>query len=124
MSNFGTGSNSNGQFWYGSATNFPGFLYKKNVGVGARRSTKFSPGGNVTCNTYQYLYNKYTPGQNGIGASSIANRRAKNRLASICLDSKCGRFYSYLGRYNPYTENPNGYFIYPQNQFYNQNYLI
>ena len=37
---FGTGSNSNGQFWYGSTTNFPGFLYKKNVGVGARRSTK------------------------------------------------------------------------------------
>ena len=59
MSNFGTGSNSNGQFWYGSTTNFPGFLYKKNIGVGARRSTKFSPGGNTTCNTYQYLYNTY-----------------------------------------------------------------
>jgi len=39
MSRFGTGSNSNGQFWYGSTTNFPGFLYKKNVGVGGRRST-------------------------------------------------------------------------------------
>jgi hypothetical protein len=120
MSNFGSGSNSNGQFWYGNTTNFPGFLYKKNIGVGARRSTKFSPGGNTTCNTYQYLYNKYTPGQNGIGASTIANRRSKNRLASVCSDSKCGRFYTYLGRYNPYTENPNGYFPYPPNQFLSQ----
>ena len=23
---FGSGSNSNGQFWYGNTTNFPGFL--------------------------------------------------------------------------------------------------
>ena len=44
---------------------FPGFLYKKNVGVGGRRSTKFAAGGNITCNTYQYLYNKYKPGQGG-----------------------------------------------------------
>ena len=78
MSAFGSASNSNGQFWYGSQTNFPGFLYKKNVGVGSRRSTKFGPGGNVTCNTSQYLYNKYNPGQGGVGASSISNRRAKN----------------------------------------------
>lgn len=99
MSNFGTGSNSNGQFWYGSTTNFPGFLYKKNVGVGARRSTKFSPGGNSNTNTYQYSYNKYTPGS-GIGASSIANRRAKNRLATLChgVNRNCGQFYTYLGR--------------------------
>lgn len=112
---FGNGSNSNGQFWYGSTTNFPGFLYKKNVGVGGRRSTKFAAGGNATCNTYQYLYNKYKPGQGGVGASSIANRRAKNRLASVCggENGKCGPFYPYLGRYNRYTENPNGYFPYP-----------
>jgi len=116
MSNFGSGSNSNGQFWYGSTTNFPGFLYKKNIGVGGRRSTKFAAGGNSSTNTNQYLYNKYTPGQNGIGASSIANRRAKNRLASVC-DRKCGAFYGYLGRYNPYTENPNGYFPYPPSQY-------
>jgi len=63
---FGNGSNSNGQFWYGSTTNFPGFLYKKNVGVGGRRSTKFAAGGNLTTNTHQYLYNKYKPGVNGI----------------------------------------------------------
>ena len=29
MSAFGSGSNSNGNFWYGNSTNFPGFLYKK-----------------------------------------------------------------------------------------------
>jgi hypothetical protein len=81
---FGSGSNSNGQFWYGSTTNFPGFLYKKNVGVGARKSTKMGPGGNITCNSPTYLNNKYKPGQGGVGASSIANRRAKNRLATIC----------------------------------------
>jgi hypothetical protein len=116
---FGNGSNSNGQFWYGSTTNFPGFIYKKNVGVGGRRTTKFAAGGNITCNTYQYLYNKYKPGQGGVGASSIANRRAKNRLATVCssVNGKCGQFYPYLGRYNNYTENPNGYFPYPPSQF-------
>lgn len=123
MSNFGSGSNSNGQFWYGSTTNFPGFLYKKNIGVGARRSTKFSPGGNTTCNTYQYLYNKYSPGQSGVGASSIANRRAKNRLASVCgvSNEKCGIFYTYLGRYPRYSYNSiNGYFPFPPNQYNGQ----
>lgn len=116
MSAFGNGSNSNGQFWYGSSIGFPGFLYKKNVGVGGRRSTKFAAGGNSTCNTYQYPYNKYKPGVNGIGASSIANRRAKNRLASVCggNNSQCSAFYQYLGRYDNYTGNPNGYFPYPQ----------
>jgi hypothetical protein len=120
MSNsFGRGSNSNGQFWYGNATNFPGFLYKKNLGVGARRSTKFTAGGNITtncsCGTPNNLYNKYKPGTGGVGASSIANRRAKNRLASVCNNgnetySTCGKFYQYLGRYNNYTSNPNGFF--------------
>ena len=119
MSAFGSASNSNGQFWYGSQTNFPGFLYKKNVGVGSRRSTKFGPGGNVTCNTSQYLYNKYNPGQGGVGASSISNRRAKNRIASVCSGTtgQFGTFYTYLGRYNNYTENPNGYFPYPPSQY-------
>jgi len=106
---FGTGSNSNGQFWYGSGTNFPGFLYKKNVGVGGRRSTKFAAGGNITCNTYQYLYNKYSPGQGGVGASSIANRRAKNRLATICTTNKCFPCFMTLGQYSNYTHNPNGF---------------
>ena len=108
MSRFGNGSNSNGQFWFGGNT-FPGFLYKKNVGVGGRRSTKFAAGGNTTCNTYQYLYNKYKPGQGGVGASSIANRRAKNRLATVCEGQKCFPCYNTLGQYSNYTHNPNGF---------------
>jgi hypothetical protein len=113
---FGNGSNSNGQFWYGSTTNFPGFLYKKNVGVGGRRTTKFAAGGNTTCNTYQYLYNKYKPGQGGVGASSIANRRAKNRLATICNkngENNCYPCYTTLGQYNRFLYNPNGFYPCP-----------
>jgi len=114
---FGSGSNSNGQFWYGSTTNFPGFLYKKNVGVGGRRSTKFNPGGNITCNSQVYLYNKFKPGTGGVGASNTSNRRAKNRLATVCQGNQCGPFYTYLGRYDNYTGNPNGYFPYPPSPF-------
>ena len=110
---FGSGSNSNGQFWYGNTTNFPGFLYKKNLGVGGRRSTKFNPGGNITCNSATYLYNKFKPGTGGVGASNISNRRAKNRVATVCQDKACGKFYTYLGRYSNYANNSNGYFPYP-----------
>lgn len=109
MSAFGSGSVSNGQFWYGSSTKFPGFLYKKNVGVGGRRTTKMNAGGNMTTNTYQYIYNKYKPGQGGIGASSIATRRAKNRLATVCED-KCFSCYQSLGQYNNFSYNPNGFY--------------
>ena len=116
MSRLGNGSNSNGNFWYGSQVNFPGFLYKKNLGVGGRRTTKMAPGGNMTCNKSRGLYNKYKPGDSGIGASSIANRRAKNRLAAVCgPQNQCGQFYNYLGLYDNYTGNPNGYFVYPPN---------
>ena len=108
MSAFGSGP-SNGQFWYGSSTNFPGFLYKKNVGVGGRRSTKMGAGGNITCNSYTYLYNKYKPGAGGVGASSIANRRAKNRLATVCDGQKCFPCYTTLGQYSNYTHNPDGF---------------
>jgi len=105
MSRFGP---SNGQFWVGDF----GFLYKKNVGVGGRRTTQFRS--SALCNTPQYLYNKYSPGQGGVGAQSIANRRAKNRLATICYKNQaCGKFYPYLGLYDNYTGNPNGYFPYP-----------
>ena len=116
---FGSGSNSNGSFWYGNQTDFPGFLYKKNVGVGGRRSTKMNPGGNITCNSQTYLYNKFKPGTGGVGASNISNRRAKNRAASVCTanNSNCGAFYQYLGRYSNYTGNFNGYFPYPQSQY-------
>jgi photosystem II stability/assembly factor-like uncharacterized protein len=110
MSAFGNGSNSNGQFWYGNTTNFPGFLYKKNLGVGGRRSTKFNPGGNITCNNSTYLYNKYKPGSGGVGASSTSNRRAKNRIATVCENNNCFPCYNSLGQYSNYTHNPNGYF--------------
>jgi hypothetical protein len=110
MSAFGTGSNSNGNFWYGNSTNFPGFLFKKNVGVGGRRSTKMGPGGNITCNSATDLYNKYKPGTGGVGASSIANRRAKNRLATVCNGTNnCFSCHSSLGQYSNYTHNPNGF---------------
>lgn len=97
---------SSGQFWFGPY----GFLYKKNVGVGGRRSTKMMPGGNTTCNTYQYIYNKYTPGQSGIGGQSIAVRRAKNRLSTVCSTAKprCNPVYNRLGLYN-HSYNVNGY---------------
>lgn len=108
MSAFGSGF-SNGQFWYGKSTGFPGFLYKKNVGVGGRRSTKMTPGGNIYCNSSTYLYNKYKPGSGGVGASTIANRRAKNRLATVCDSAKCFPCYTNLGQYSNYTHNPNGF---------------
>jgi uncharacterized repeat protein (TIGR02543 family) len=108
-SSFSTGSVSNGQFWFGGSS-FPGFLYKKNLGVGGRRSTKMNPGGNITCNNPTYLYNKFKPGGGGVGASSTANRRAKNRLATVCGSSnKCFPCYNTLGQYSNYTHNPNGF---------------
>lgn len=108
MSAFGLGSNSNGQFWFGGST-FPGFLYKKNPGGGGRRSTKFNPGGNITCNSSTYLYNKYKPGAGGVGASSMSARRAKNRLATVCGPNQCFPCYMTLGQYSNYTHNPNGF---------------
>jgi len=106
---FGNGSNSNGQYWYGGSINFPGFLYKKNTGVGTRKSTLMSPGGNLTCNHPTYLYNKFKPGTGGVGASNISNRRAKNRLATVCVSNNCFPCYMTLGQYSSYTHNPNGF---------------
>lgn len=97
---------SYGQFWYGPY----GFIYKKNTGVGGRRSTLFTPGGGTICNSPTYIYNKWKPGSGGVGASSVANRRAKNRLATVCSnEQKCGPFYRTLGIYNSFLYNPNGY---------------
>jgi hypothetical protein len=53
-----------------------------------------------------YLYNKYKPGSGGVGASSISNRRAKNRLATVCNGQKCFPCYTTLGQY---SNNPNGF---------------
>ena len=98
-----------GNYYFGQT----GFFYKKQVGVGGRKNPKYG----VICNQPQYLYNKYKPGISGVGAQSTANRRAKNRLATVCRGAVpsnpggpvCGDFYNYLGRYDPYTYNPNGY---------------
>ena len=95
--------NKSGSFYFGAT----GFLYKKQVGVGGRRSTVRGPGlSNSTASTY--LYNKYSPGGSGIGASSIAVRRAKNRMATICDPHQpCFACYPSLGMYNRYVYNPN-----------------
>ena len=90
---------SNGSFWFGPY----GFLYKKSAGAGGRKN----PSLGLICNQPTYLYNKYKPGFSGIGASNISNRRAKNRLATVC---GCGKFYNYLGYY---SHNPSGFFPYP-----------
>lgn len=100
----------NGNFWYGKNINFPGFLYKKKQNAGVRRSTKFGAAGNPN---NKMNYNKFKAGNNGIGSNSTSVRRSKNRLASICYANQCGQFQTYLGRYSKYTQNPNGYFIYP-----------
>jgi uncharacterized repeat protein (TIGR02543 family) len=67
------------------------------------------PGGNVTCNNSTYLYNKYKPGTGGVGASSTAVRRAKNRLSTVCNGNSCFPCYNTLGQYSNYTHNPNGF---------------
>lgn len=91
-----------GSFYYGKY----GFLYKKKAGGGGRRSTKFFAGGGSTTNNATYLYNKYKPGDTGVGAQSTAVRRAKNIRASVCTpDNKCGPFYNTLGKDNNYTRN-------------------
>ena len=73
---------SYGHFWFGG-NNFPGFLYKKNTAVGARKSTQFTPGGTCITNQPTDLRNRYISGA-GVGASSIANRRAKKLRATTC----------------------------------------
>jgi len=79
---FGLGSTPYGQVWYGGST-FPGFLYKKNLGVGTKRSTLFTAGG-VNTNK-QAIYNTFVPGS-GIGGVSISNRRANFRRATPCAN--------------------------------------
>jgi len=93
----GQNSNSYGQYWFGG-NKFPGFFFKKNSTSGARRSTLFSPGGNLNCNTYQNVWNKYTPGSS-IGATSISTRRRKMIYATSCNENQqCGKFYVELGQ--------------------------
>jgi hypothetical protein len=45
---------------------------------------------------------------------SHLNQILKNIKAAVCgPKSPCGQFYNYLGRYDNYTSNPNGYFAFP-----------
>ena len=77
-----------GQLWYGKT----GFLYKKKGGGGARVNPPYG----LICNQPQNIYNKFISGA-GVGASSVANRRAKLIHATSCNKSQtCGRFYQNL----------------------------
>jgi hypothetical protein len=97
VNSYRTGSGSYGQFWFGG-NSFPGFLYKRNTGVGGRRSTRMVPGGAAVSNQPGEFWNKYTPGA-GVGASSIATRRAKMIHSTICQQGQqCGRFLTELGQ--------------------------
>jgi len=110
------GSNSYGQFWFGG-NSFPGFLFKKNVGVGARRSTQMTPGGTTICNHPTQLWNKYTPGA-GVGATSLSTRRRKMINATSCNKNQlCGRFLTQLGqnqiRVSQYNNPSSNLSVYP-----------
>jgi hypothetical protein len=87
-----------------------GFRYKKIGGGGAHAR----PALGLICGQNNYYYNKYKPGGEGVGALSIAVRRARNRKATICLaqGNNCCNYYNYLGLYNK-SYNPNGFFVYP-----------
>jgi hypothetical protein len=79
----------NGQFWYGPY----GFMFKKSGGGGARRNPRYG----MICNQPQNVNNKYVPGA-GVGATSVAVRRAKLIHATSCDKSQhCGTFYSSVG---------------------------
>ena len=88
-----------GAFAYGPY----GFLYKKKVGVGGRRSTRDIPGGGSISNRATFIYNQYKPGETGVGSQPTAIRRAKNIRASVCTpENKCDPVYNRLG-VNPYN---------------------
>ena len=73
---------SYGSLWYGKNTNFPGFLYKKNTGtgVGITRHRR-----QIT-NAQTDIENRYVPGA-GVGATSVALRRLKKRMAANCCNN-------------------------------------
>lgn len=98
MSTFGRKTGGGGAFAYGPY----GFLYKKKIGVGGRRSTRDVPGGGAMTNQPGSLFNKYRPGETYVGAQPTAIRRAKNIRAAVCgPDTKCVPVYNRLG-VNPY----------------------
>lgn len=64
-----------GNFYFGK----DGFFYKKMGGAGGRKN----PAIGVICNAPQDLNNRYIVGA-GVGASSMANRRAMRKRATMC----------------------------------------
>jgi len=85
-----------GNFYVGKE----GFFYKKWNGGGGR----WNPPLGLICNQPQNVFNKYVPGA-GVGANSIANRRAKLFRATSCnKNQQCGRFFTTLGQYPQLTQ--------------------
>ena len=89
-----------GNFYYGKS----GFRYKRSSGAGGRRNFAID----LLNNQPHTIYNNYISGA-GVGANSIATRRAKMIYATKCDTGKCGRFYQRLSihpykRYNTYLD--------------------
>jgi hypothetical protein len=79
----------NGNFYYGKG----GFAFKKMGGGGNHRTFPLS----LMANQPYDFNNRYVPGS-GVGASSIATRRAKLIRSTICYSGqRCGRFDTVLG---------------------------
>ena len=79
----------NGSFYVGKG----GFQYKRMGGGGNRKNPAYGLITGVPAN----VNNKYVPGE-GVGASSIATRRAKLLHSTICSPQyPCDRTYSRLG---------------------------
>lgn len=75
-----------GNFYVGKG----GFQYKKSGGGGNHRIFSLS-------NVPASINNTFVPGS-GVGASSIANRRAKLNRATICTETyPCSKSFSKLG---------------------------
>jgi surface protein len=68
-------------------------MLKPKRGAGSHRN----PSLGLIMNQPQYIYNKYKPGGTGVGAVSMASRRALNRNSIVCNDNLCGAFYTTLG---------------------------
>jgi hypothetical protein len=79
----------NGSFWVGRG----GFNYKRSGGGGNHRVLPLA----TIANQYSNVNNKYVPGA-GVGASSIASRRAKMIHATSCTSNyPCNKSFSQLG---------------------------
>ena len=67
------------------------------------RSTRMGPGGNILSNVSGVLHNTYVGGS-GVGASSISNRRAKNRRAIVRPNNITQNVIIQITR--PYSDHP------------------